>query len=261
MNVRPLLTLIMLLQLLSCKKEDALPPVDARLSKIEMFDPTTETTNTLLYKHDNAGKLLEIASSSSNGTGLQLFHYDGSGRLQSNTISNSIDGNQYKYEFELDGNGRISKAKGTPLQPNMFVGDHKYSYDSEGRLSIDSVFTKAGSWDSYVNFEYDNNGNVIAYQQFVNQGTSVYSQGRMTFEYDAMHSPYSKIGQLLYTSSGGGGVSYFYLSKNNPLKASLNNTVITPGGAFNYKYYSNSLLKTSTVNVPDALEITFYYAP
>ena len=258
MTAKTLLTVGLLVGFISCAKEKIISSGNERLTKIETYNPTNKSTSIAEYKYDNIGNLIEI-NASGDFTEKQSLLYDASGKIISNTLTNSISGNVYKYDFQVDQNGRIIKATGTSFVPNLVIDNHIYTYDTQGRLIIDSVFTQSGSINSYVNFEYDNNSNVIAYKQYVNNGTAIVLVNSMTFQYDSKRSPYFKVGQILYTSLGGSGVSYFYLSKNNTITATLNGTIITPGGNFVYQYYPNSLLKTSTVNVPNKVKSTFYY--
>jgi hypothetical protein len=261
MTTKTLAIILMTLLSFSCSKENVEPVENEKLTKIETYNPSSQNTSTTEFKYDDVGNLIQISSSSGNlSNEKQTFLYNSSGKLLSNTLSNNVSGAIYKYDFQLDVNGRIVKAVGTSFLPSLTIDNHNYTYDPQGRLIIDSVFTKSGSFHSYVNFDYDNNNNVIAYQQFVNNGVSIISQGRMSFQYDNKRSPYFKVGELLYTSLGGSGVSYFYLSRNNPTVATLNNSILTPGGNFIYQYYPNSLLKTSTVNVPNATSFRFYYS-
>ena len=256
-----LFTIGLLITLISCTKEDILTSGNEKLTKIEIFDPSGQNTSIAEYKYDNNGNLIEISTTNGNAAGgKQSLLYDASGKIISNTLTNSVSGNIYKFDFQVNLDGRIIKAIGTSFLPNLIMDNHTYTYDTQGRLIIDSVFTQAGSVHSYVNFEYDNNSNVIAYKQYVNDGTAIILVSNMTFHYDTKRSPYFKVGQVLYTSLGGSGVSYFYLSKNNPMNATLNGTVITPGGNFVYQYYPNSLLRTSVANVPNSIKFTFYYA-
>lgn len=258
MTAKTLLTIGLLIGLISCSKENVITSGNEKLTRIETYNPTNQNTSIAEYKYDNSGNLIEI-----NATGTfnekQSLLYDASGKIISNTLTNSVSGNVYKYDFQTDLNGRIIKAIGTSFSPNLIIDNHVYTYDIQGRLIIDSVFTQSGSIHSYVNFQYDNNSNVIAYQQYVNNGSAIVLVNSMTFQYDTKRSPYFKVGQILYTSLGGSGVSYFYLSKNNPIRATLNGAIITPGGNFVYQYYPNSLLKTSTVNLPNTIKFTFYY--
>lgn len=247
--------------LFSCKKDYVLPKEQDRLVQIQINAPANQVTTYVDYKYDSKGLLTEIASSASGVVAdKQTLVYDASGKIKSNTLSNNVAGDIYRYDFEVDANGRINKAICTAILPTLQVDDHTYTYDTNGRLVKDSVFTKAGVLSSYVDFTYDNNDNVIAYQQYVLNGTPTPASNKMTFEYDNNKSPYSKIGQLLYTSLGGSGIAHFYLSKNNTIRESLNNAVITPGGKFIYQYYSNSLLRTSMVNDPNAEKFTFIYS-
>jgi len=259
MTAKTLLTIGLLTALISCTKENIMPSGNEKLTKIEIFDPSGQNNSIAEYKYDNNGNLIEINFAGGNASGKQSLLYDASGKIISNTLTNSVSGNIYKFDFQVDLNGRIIKAIGTSFLPNLIMDNHSYTYDTQGRLIIDSVFTQAGSVHSYVNFEYDNNNNVIAYRQYVNDGTAIILVSNMTFHYDTKRSPYFKVGQVLYTSLGGSGVSYFYLSKNNPVSAILNGTIITPGGNFVYQYYPNSLLKTSELNVPNTIKFTFYY--
>lgn len=258
MTAKALLSIGLLLGFISCTKENIIPSGNEKLTKIETYFPANQIISTSEYKYDNSGNLIEI-----NATGTfsekQSLLYDASGKIISNTLTNSNSGNVYKYDFQTDQNGRIIKAIGTSFLPSLNIDNHAYTYDIQGRLIIDSAFTQAGVINSYVNFQYDNNSNVIAYQQYVNNGSAIVLVNSMTFQYDTKRSPYFKVGQILYTSLGGSGVSYFYLSKNNPTIATLNGAIITPGGNFVYQYYPNSLLKTSTVNVPNKAKFTFYY--
>ncbi len=261
MTAKTLLIIGIMLALISCKKENIISPGNEKLTRIETFNPSTQNTSIAEYKYDNTGNLIEIYASGGNSFNeKQSLLYDASGKIISNTLTNSGAGNVYKFDFQLDLNGRIIKAIGTSFLPNLVIDNHIYTYDTQGRLIIDSVFTQSGSIHSYVNFQYDNNNNIIAYQQFVNNGVSILKLNIMTFQYDTKRSPFFKVGQILYTSLGGSGVSYFYLTKNNTIRATLNGTTLTPGGNFVYQYYSNSLLKTSTVNVPGAIKFTFYYS-
>jgi|GEM_PF-1656107 YD repeat-containing protein len=250
--------LLLTFAFISCSKENISFDGNEILTKIETYNPSTQTTTALEYKYDNFGKLIEIVSSGNPSSDKQTFLYDANGNLISNTLSNNLSVNLYKYDFVVDSKGRIIKATGTSFLSNLTIANHTYTYDIQGRLIIDSVFNQSGSIHSYINFTYDNNNNVIEYQQFVNHGTSIIKSSTMVIEYDSKRSPYFRIGQTLYTSLGG-SVSYFYLSKNNPIKATLNNTVITPGGNFIYQYYPNSLLRTSTANVANSIVFTFYY--
>lgn len=260
MTAKSLLTIGLLLGLISCSKENIIPSGNEKLTKIETYNPSNQTTSIAEYKYDNNSNLIEIYASGGNASNeKQSLLYDASGKIISNTLTNNVSGNVYKFDFQSDPNGRIIKATGTSFLPNLIIDDHIYTYDTQGRLIIDSVFTQSGSIHSYVKFEYDNNSNVVAYKQYVNNGSAIILVNSMTFEYDTQRSPYFKLGQILYTSLGGSGVSYFYLSKNNPIRATLNGTIITPGGNFLYQYYPNLLLKTSTVNVPNAIKFTFYY--
>lgn len=260
MTSKTLFNIGLLLGLISCAKENIIPSGNEKLTKIETYNPSNQNTSIAEYKYDNSGNLIEINASGGNAFNeKQSLLYDASGKIISNTLTNSVSGNVYKFDFQLDLDGRIIKATGTSFLPNLTIDNHIYTYDTQGRLIIDSVFTQSGSIHSYVNFEYDDNSNIIAYQQYVNDGTAIVLVNSMTFQYDIQRSPYFKVGQLLYTSLGGSGVSYFYLSKNNPIRATLNGAIITPGGNFVYQYYPNSLLKTSTVNVPNAIKFTFYY--
>lgn len=259
MTAKTLLTIVLLMTLISCTKENITSSGNEKLTKIETYYPANQIISTSEYKYDNSGNLTEI-----NAVGTfnekQSLLYDASGKIISNTLTNSVSGNVYKYDFQTDLNGRIIKANGTSFLPSLIIDNHIYTYDTEGRLIIDSVFTQSGSIHSFVNFQYDNNSNVIAYKQYVNDGTAIVLINSMTFQYDAKRSPYFKVGQILYTSLGGSGVSYFYLSKNNPTVATLNGAIITPGGNFVYQYYSNSLLKISTTNAPNTMKFAFYYS-
>jgi hypothetical protein len=258
MNPRFLILLILSVTFFSCKKNDSLIRGHERLSKSEILTSSGQVYSSSEYNYNSTGNLTAIIHSGSLRV-VQQINYNQLGQLQSSIVSNSVVGDQYKFDFHIDGIGRIIKAIGTALQPNTFIDNHTYTYDPKGRLLIDSVFTQSGTLNSFVNFEYDNNDNVVAYQQFISQGTSFYSPGRWTFQYDRKRSPFNSIGQLLYTSIGGGGVSYFLLSKNNLLKMSLNDNEVTPGRGFKYEYYGNSLLKTSTVKEANALVETYYY--
>jgi len=258
MTAKTLLIFGLLVGFISCTKEKIISSGNERLTKIEIYNPANQSTSIAEYKYNNTGNLIEI-NASGEFTEKQSLLYDTSGKIMSNMLTNSISGNVYKFDFQVDQYGRIVKATGTSFLPDVVLDNHIYTYDTQGRLIIDSVFTQSGSINSYVNFEYDNNNNVIAYKQYINNGIAIVLVNSMTFQYDSKRSPYSKIGQILYTSLGGSGLSYFYLSKNNTITATLNDTIITPGGKFVYQYYPNSLLKTSTVNMPNTLKSTFYY--
>jgi hypothetical protein len=259
MSPKPLLMLILLLLLLSCKKEDNFTG-NEHLTKIDLVDSSGQLLSTSEYKYDSAERLVMVPSTGSAGTVLIQIEYEPSGKPKSCKVSNSRVGDQLKFDFQTDAIGKIVRANGTAFQPNSSIDSHTYTYDGKGRLIIDSFFTQSGALNGYVNFEYDNNDNVIAYQLFNNQGASLYTQGRWTFQYDSKHNPFYQIGQLLYTSLGGSGINYSWLSKNNPLSASLNNIVITPGGGFRYQYYSNSLPKTSAVRTSNSLIEKYYYS-
>lgn len=259
MTAKTLLSIAILMTLISCSKENITSSGNERLTKIETYFPANQIISTAEYKYDNSGNLAEINAIGSFNE-KQTLHYDAFGKIISNSLTNSISGNVYKYDFQTDLSGRIIKANGTSFLPNLIIDNHTYTYDTYGRLIIDSVFTQSGSIHSFVNFQYDNNSNVIAYQQYVNNGTAIVLVNSMTVQYDNKRSPYSKIGQMLYTALGGSGVSYFYLSKNNPMIATLNDTIITPGGNFVYQYYPNSLLKISTTNAPNTMRFAFYYS-
>ena len=263
MYTKPFLTVLLILFLASCSKENDIEINEGyeTLSKIEIYEPTTNTLSTSEYKYDNAGRLTEIAYKGSDASGSRVFRYDASGKIMSYTVSNSTSGIQYSREFQVDGAGRIIKAKLTTSLPNFLVINNTYTYDAKGRLIIDSSFTQNGNWYSYAKFEYDNNDNVITTQDFVNQGIAIYSQGPTSIQYDSKRSPFHEIGQFLYTTEGGNGDMYFYLSKSNPLKATRNNIVLTPGGGFNNTYYNNALLRVKSANIPNALRQIFYYAP
>jgi len=256
MTAKTLFSIGLLLGLISCAKENIKHSGNEKLTKIETLNPANQITSFSEYKYDGSGKLIEI-SGSGTYTGKQALLYDASGKIISMILNTSVSGNVYKYDFQTDLKGRIIKATGTAFQPNLVMADHIYTYDAQGRLIIDSLFNKNGSINSYFNFEYDKNDNIIAYQQYVNQGTSIVLVNTMSFKYDNKRSPYFNIGQLLYTSGVG---SDFYLSRNNQISASLNGTIITPGGHFVYEYYPNSLLKTSTVNEPNSIKFKFYYS-
>jgi hypothetical protein len=264
----PLSAIAFLFILISCRKNDIPQDGNEKLTKLEIYDPIGQRTFTTNYTYDNTGKLTEVYSftSGSSYTEKQSLTYDASGKITSNTRSNNVDGDIFRYDFQVDGNGRIIKALATSFSPGLLMDSHIYAYDNKGNLISDSTFPQPGSVymqngskGVYVHFEYDNNNNVVAYQQYVKEDdTAVYTQGRWTFDYDNKRSPYSKVGQTLYTCLSG-GVDYFYLSRHNPTRASLDNTVITPGGNFVYQYYDNALLKTSRLNVSNTLMTTFYY--
>lgn len=259
MTAKSLLIIGLLIGLISCGKENIVPTGNEKLTKIETYNPTNQKTSITEYEYDDSDNLVEIRSMGTFNE-VQTLLYDASGRIVSNTLTNSVSGNVYKYDFQTDQNGRIIRATGTSFLPNLVIYNHLYTYDTQGRLIIDSVVTQSDSIHSYVNFRYDKNNNVIAYQQYVNNDLAVILVNSMTFQYDTGRSPYFNVGQILYTSLGGSGVSYFYLSKNNPTSATLNGADITPDGSFVYQYYPNSLLKTSSVNVPNTIRYTFFYA-
>lgn len=259
MTAKTLLIIGLLTIVVSCNKENNIPSGYEKLTKIETYNSEGTITSVAEYIYDNSDNLIEINATGSFNEKQSLL-YDASGKIISNTLTNSVSGNVYKYDFQRDLNGRIIKAIGTSFLSNLIIDNHIYTYDTQGRLIIDSVFTQSGSIHSYVNFQYDNNSNVIAYQQYVNNGSAVVLVNSMTVEYDTKRSPYFKFAQMLYTSLGGGGVSYFYLSKNNPIRATLNGIITTPGGNFINQYYPNSLLKTSTANLPIGIIFKFYYS-
>ncbi len=114
MTAKTLLTIGLLLVLISCKKENIISSGNEKLTKIETFNPSTQNTSIAEYKYDNTGNLIEIYASGGNSFNeKQSLLYDASGKIISNTLTNSGSGNVYKYDFQLDLNGRITKAIGT----------------------------------------------------------------------------------------------------------------------------------------------------
>src|SRR5882672_4210986 len=149
MAAKPFLIIALTVILGSCSKENTAPTGNEQLSKIEVYDPSTQSTSTTDYKYDNAGNLIEIYSSGGNAPEKQTLLYDGSRNILSNTLTNNA-GNVYKYDFQIDLNGRITKAFGTAFSQNWFIDNHTYTYDDKGRLTIDSAFTQSGTLNSYV---------------------------------------------------------------------------------------------------------------
>jgi hypothetical protein len=247
----------------SCQKQTTINETGEKLSRITIYIPASGETGTSQYGYNNQGQLTEIFSTNDKHAGdttRQLLTYNGTGQLVSSLVTDNINGGFYRYDFIKDVNGNIAGANCTPLRSGMEVKHVRYVYDGKGRVISDSLYWPAtGQLYSWNVIEYDNNDNVTAYQQFVKNGSSIYTQGKFTYTYDDKRSPFSdRLGLFLFTALQGGD-GYFYLSKNNPTAAYLNGVATTPGGHFVYEYYNNNLLHTSAVNVTGSQVQEFFY--
>lgn len=263
MKTNILLLATMLLVIASCKKENVGPVSGGEnLTKVIFTIPATNIISTGHYIYNNQGQLTSIIGANdaigNTDTTWSLFTYDAAGHLSSFLVTNNTTGNQYQFDFTSDAKGRLLSFAAIAMQPNMLVNDCKFVYDIQGRIISDSLFTKSGDLSGYSVLEYDNNGNIAAFQDFVVVGSTVSTQGKFTYQYDNKRSPYDKIGKLLFQIAPNAN-SYFYLTKNNTTVAMLNGVPITPGGRYVYEYYNNNLLHVQKVNVSNSAIQEFFY--
>lgn len=246
----------------SCTKENVIPVAGGEiLSKITITEPTINRTGTGHYNYNSQGQLISIIGTNNintTDTAWSLFIYDAAGHLSSLLVTNNLTGDQYRYDYTSDADGKILTGRGTAMQPNMNLTDCKFVYDAKGRIISDSLFTKNGDLYGYSLLEYDNNDNLLSFQDFVITGSTVFTQGKFTYQYDNKRSPFNKIGKLLYVVAPNAN-SYFYLTQNNTAVALLDGVPTTPGGHFLYQYYSNDLLHVQKANVSNSLVQEFFY--
>ena len=193
---RLLLAPLLVLLLVSCKKNDAIVAyVDGpQLARIRAANGFVQTE----FRYDELGRLVNQKSySPSRKTPDEItYAYDRQGRLEkieTSTLSYlscaACEGPAMKFTqtFEYDGNGRVARTKNLN-EAGFVASEWSYDYDAAGRIvRQNSFFNSTNQKGRYDTFAYDARGNITKTESFAADGTLT---NQYTYTYDDRPNPF-----------------------------------------------------------------------
>jgi len=174
---------------------------------------TDSNDNTITYTYNCMGYLATMQYP--NGDVITYHYYD-NGKLKSVT---DADGNVTSYQY--DGNGRVTE------QDNSDGTKDIYAYDAAGQLIRQQV-VKDGNAISYINYTYDEAGNVVSKESSQQDGnpasissvTMTYDKANRIKTYNGEKVTYDKEGNMTYgPSTEGIMTAYTYNCRNQLIQA------------------------------------------
>jgi hypothetical protein len=240
---------VAILLIASCKKDASTqqPPVSGGtiLDKEAILDSTSGSISTLQYTYNSSGDLFSINSKSPNGG--DTMTYSSPGKLLKYKA-----GNAWEVMMVYDSNGLITSVKSTSTQTNF---PRVFTYDNRSRVVADTSFDDTGKVVFYNSFSYDNDDNIISYQEVtVSQTGDLYTDGPVTVTYDHHRNPHARFGKWIYYADG----DFRYLFKENSISEKAGSFEEKTPTDVVYRYYSDGQLWQASSSLYH-LTIAYYY--
>lgn len=194
---RPLFALLLVLLVLSCKKEEPViyPDGTTRLLRVRSADGFVREA----FDYDTQGRVLTHRRFFPGQTASEetTYAYDAQGRLLNARATRLIytcgtcEGVPTKFTetFAYDGNGRLVESQDAG-ENGLFAGRWTYEYDATGRLTRQNAFTDAERLGGYAVFGYDARGNILKADYFQVDGNLL---SRNVYEYDRRPNPFPTV--------------------------------------------------------------------
>jgi hypothetical protein len=155
------------------------------------------------FYYDDQNRLKSIVDSENTNfsKAFTSFVYDADGRLLKKIYSNDYSSDVGLDSFWYDHDNNIAgKIYGNSYTTAMDIrGKNTYGYDRLGRLTGDTTYSY---WSEniveYVIYTYDNNDDVISWQEFHNAGGAMKSDGIVFLSYNNSMNPYFDIRMPIY---------------------------------------------------------------
>ena len=168
------------LALVSCKKNDAVKPVEQAPAKLLKKLTKTENGVTTVFNFQyDAAKRLQSYKSTHNKTGID-FTYDANGNLVK-VINNEDDYlNVYTYTYNngVPVSGHFSSWERTDGQPGLQIEDDELTYTvTENRVSKIHLKFLLSADETDFNLSYENNGNLSKIVSGNNNYTASFTYG------------------------------------------------------------------------------------
>jgi hypothetical protein len=235
-----------------------------------------ENTTTLPENH----KLTTAISRWHDSAFYSFFHYDDQNRLTSIVDSENTNHSKRFTSFIYDQDGKWIKSIYTS-DNNTIVGEdsffyqndrmvlkkytnslvsnrNTYTYDSQGRLIGDTTYSYwSNDIAGYVVYTYDNNDDIISWQEYFSENGILKSDGVISATYNSSINPFSNIGLPLYI-----------FTQDNSMISKHQRTAVTyyDGTTVNYTYEYNPdgsvkrIIETDMeYGIPDTSTIEFLY--
>ena len=234
----------------ACKKDKAPDAGGNTLDKItRQFSNQPGVTTTTQYQYDANNRLVLVTivySQTANNIDSARFTYDAGGKLTGYRLSATLIGGIASYAMQYDNNGRIVRAKGTPLMTNLQVDDHTFAYDAQGRLSADSqVYQQTNKPLNYHVYTYNTDNNIIKDEQFDNNSGSFQLIGTGTVTYDGHTNPVYSNGMALYMVYQDRSMLSKYNTSSDTWQSAGSSSPSIASTSFNY--YSNGLVRRAVI--------------
>ena len=273
--MRSAATLILLLTttciIYSCSKDGERPNEGTVLLQVEA-NYENGTSGKRRFDRDASDKLLSFRDSSSAGwTENVAFEYGNDGRISRANFKNVSGDIMFYYEFEYDGNGRVTKRQARPGTINLADDFHLYAYDNAGHLVADSVYIRSGAGpnifllSNVTTFMYtgDNVTESVRYRHLT--GTPELDQ-RRKFDYDDGINPYKNLTNYYFITEASTAIEQIrYVSHNNMVAeyTAEGNEPYQLMQTFKYKYNSSGYPWKQILDVsnygPWITEAEFFY--
>jgi hypothetical protein len=247
----------------ACRKRD-LPNDSGKLLQ-KIINKSGDSLLYTFFSYDGQNRLTTITDSNNNGHLWNTFiEYNALERPVKFKVfyRNNPNGSFTEYSDSLlynDNNQVVEKLSLYPSFPNMVR--NTYSYDTHGRLTIDSGYSYWGNGVSagYTGFTYDGNSNIVQWQTFYMLSSGeINSGGIITASYNMENNAYNSLGLAAYFIRG----DEFLLSKQNATQIRYYDGTTR---SYQYEYYSNGLPEKAVItnNTGGPFSVTsiefFYY--
>jgi hypothetical protein len=232
----------------ACKKDKTPDAGGNTLDKItRQFSNQPGVTTTTQYQYDGNNRLVLVTIVyAANNVDSTRFTYDAGGKLTGYTLSTTQIGGIASYAMQYDNNGRIVRAKGTPIMFNLQVDDHTFAYDAQGRLAADSqVYQQTNKPFNYHIYTYNADNNIIKDEQFDNSSGSFQLIGTTTATYDGHTNPLYSNGMALYTVFQDRTMLSKYNTSSETGQSAGSSSPY--GASTSFDYYSNGLVRRAVI--------------
>ena len=222
----------------------------------------------------NAGLSGQLHKITSGGTDLDVYSYNGSGKL-TKRVMNGCGGQIMTVTYSYD-NGKISEE--TFKQNGNIIGQYTYTYLQNGKLDKCNI---VGATQSYWQMHYDNNDkmdyaieyigggesikmtftytgdNITETQLFYRFGSIWEMQKRYEFEYDNKHNPKYDLKRPF--SEVIDEISYILCPNNlTRVKEYDQNNILVDDTQYQYNYNADNYPTSCTENNTTTCEFIYY---
>ena len=240
-----LLATSLILLLIACEKEKSFSTNgstavnSSRLTKA--ISRWQDSATYSFYYYDDQNRLKNIVDSENTNfsKAFTSFVYDAAGRLLKKIYTSGHNSDAGVDSFWYDGNDNIA-GKIYSNQYATAIGVRRkntYTYDARGRMIADTTYSyRSEDIIEYVTYTYDNNDNIVSWQEFHDEGGIMKTDGIISASYTNLVNPYFDLRSSLYTIWYGNWI----LSKH------LSARVIYDGGTienYTYEFYPGGSVK------------------